>query len=296
MCEGEGVTTEKECDASFREPTEQATQPSAAADGLHAQGEETPQSPTGFYMTKSMLKPSHVSLHLNPIVNLEPTRVHAMDVEPSSLPSATQKLLSFFTLCVRTERDPSRRLTTQQLDTTRFLLALYGVDAFSWGVGSIFSYELVELAEDMDLCYLYIALSMAAAEILIEFAASSMTPHLFTYLTDIESLNPRGLVAFATHAYAFSNLVALAVYPPLFLIIYIAGFKNIAVLILLAATRTIQYAFLNQIGDAAIEMSIVGWLATFSGSAHPAAATSARDAPSLKLRSGLLLPSVKCFL
>lgn len=61
-----------------------------------------------------------------------------------------------------------------------------------------------------------------------------------------------------------SSLVAIVVYPILFLVIYgIADNPMPAAVIALATVQSVQYSFLNQVGDSSMELAQPHWLPTF---------------------------------
>ena len=75
----------------------------------------------------------------------------------------------------------------------------------------------------------------------------------------------RTLVKFAVASYMISNVVAVLVYPAWGLLFHVVQLQGFGWLLALAVARLIQYCFLNQLGDAALELSRPHWLATFDG-------------------------------
>mmetsp|Transcript_48564 Transcript_48564/g.113720 ORF Transcript_48564/g.113720 Transcript_48564/m.113720 type:complete len:620 (-) Transcript_48564:55-1914(-) len=147
----------------------------------------------------------------------------------------------------------------------RFLMTLITIDALSWGTGKMFEYEVVLLVEELDACYLVAAVVMATAEIFIEFVASAVTPFLYRTVQRHQVLTSTRLAHFALRIYWMSNLMAFCIYPIFFVLIYILDIRNWSVVIGLGVTRCVQYAFGNQVGDAAVEMARPHWLSSFAG-------------------------------
>ncbi|CAJ1458907.1 unnamed protein product [Effrenium voratum] len=135
------------------------------------------------------------------------------------------------------------------------------LDSLSWATGKIFQYEALLIAEDIGWCYLITSLVITTAEILVEFLASACTPWLCRRLLRVEP-SARPLARLAAWAYAFSNLLALLVYPVLGGLIF-ANITGPAMVFVMVTFRTLQYSFCNQVGDQALEMSRPDWLHTF---------------------------------
>jgi len=156
---------------------------------------------------------------------------------------------------------------TSHVFSAQLLLSLFAIDTFAWGVGKAMLYELVLLAEQMGWCYLKIVLVLTTLEVIIEFIASSLTPRICMRMQRSLRITPKVLVLFALRIYLVSNTLALICYPPLGVVIHVLGQKRPVLIYALSAIWCVQYAFLNQVGDTAVEMSKPHWLQTFQGTA-----------------------------
>lgn len=185
--------------------------------------------------------------------------------EPLSRP--VELLMKVLTFVATAAPDTSKaELAPGRVLSARLLLSLYAVDAFSWGTGQIFKYEVVSLVKEKQWCYLVASIILTAAETCIEFVASYVTPYLYERMQGSSYVSPRQLVHFALRVYFASNLLALCVYPCFGLAIHWLGFDSTAVIVLFGVVRSGQYAFGNQLGDAAVEMAKPHWMTTFDGS------------------------------
>lgn len=158
--------------------------------------------------------------------------------------------------------EPDRETSSRVL-AARFLMSLFALDACSYAVGKLYQFEAIIMAEDVDWCYIRTALVIQTVETLSEFLADCVTPTLAVRLQHPGQLSSRQLVSFALRAYAASNIVAFLVYPAFGIAIYGLGQLGPGTVYLMVAARTLQYAFGNQVGDAAVKMSKPHWLRTF---------------------------------
>jgi len=149
---------------------------------------------------------------------------------------------------------------------SRLLVSLFAVDAFSWATGKIFQYEVMIMAGNKELgwCYVVVSLVLTASETGVEWIASAVTPRLFTLFQD-GPMTSKQLVHFGLKMYMLSNVLALLLYPWFGYLVYVKGVLNSNVVYALAFVRTCQYAFGNQVGDTAVEMSKPHWMMTFEG-------------------------------
>ncbi|KAJ8602955.1 hypothetical protein CTAYLR_001548 [Chrysophaeum taylorii] len=132
-----------------------------------------------------------------------------------------------------------------------------------WAVGRLMIFEALVLADRFGgtTALLLASLSLTTAEVAVEFAASALAPRVFGAIKR-EPPRTRSLSRFALEVYAVSAGVGLVAYPLVGLLVYgrpRAGFFALAVV------QVVQYGFLNQIGDQAVELAQPHWLATFRG-------------------------------
>ena len=121
------------------------------------------------------------------------------------------------------------------------------------------------MAETLGISQIGISLVMSTAEVVVEFLASYCTPRFFCLLHRGEKIRARELSVFALEAYGVSSIVALVVYPVLGVVINILRVKSLATMTALIVAQNVQYSFINQVGDQAIEMARPHWLKTFEG-------------------------------
>mmetsp|Transcript_11849 Transcript_11849/g.17742 ORF Transcript_11849/g.17742 Transcript_11849/m.17742 type:complete len:509 (-) Transcript_11849:68-1594(-) len=150
-------------------------------------------------------------------------------------------------------------------ESAQFLLSLTTIDSVGWAVGRMMLFESLVLAEKLGGTRRLIltSLILTTAEVAAEFLASLLTPKIYI-LFKREALRSRNLSRFALQVYGISSRLGLFAYSILGLLIYTFQIvRNEISLILLAATQTIQYSFMNQIGDQCVELSKPHWLPTF---------------------------------
>mmetsp|Transcript_70583 Transcript_70583/g.132080 ORF Transcript_70583/g.132080 Transcript_70583/m.132080 type:complete len:619 (-) Transcript_70583:75-1931(-) len=194
--------------------------------------------------------------------------------EIGTCPWGAKAVIEVLSLIVTAEPDPANHGAEPKRQAARdghralscrFLMSLITIDAFSWGTGKMFEYEVVLLVEELDACYLVAAVVMATAEIFIEFVASAVTPFLYRTVQRHQAITSTRLAHFALRVYWISNMMAFCIYPVFFVLIHVLDIKNWSVVIALGVTRCVQYAFGNQVGDAAVEMARPHWLSSFAG-------------------------------
>ena len=156
-----------------------------------------------------------------------------------------------------------------QVVACRFLLSIYTIDALCMAVGKIMQFEVLWLIEERHACrfnYIVFTLILTLTEITIEFLASAVTPLIYRIVTKGAPLTSKRLAIFSLQAYSASATVSLIIYPPLgFAIHVLGGFDSAASFFFVMIFWGIQYAFMNQIGDAAVEMARPHWFRTFKG-------------------------------
>jgi len=153
----------------------------------------------------------------------------------------------------------------ERLHAARFLFSLSAIDALSWVVGKAMQFEALQLAEDIDISYVRIALLLTTVEVAVEFLASSLSPVFYKLLQNAEVFTAKNLSEAALKAYGVSCVTAIIVYPILGSLIYFVFGKSVATLAALIIIHAFQYPFLNQVGDSLREMSQVHWLHTAQG-------------------------------
>ena len=133
-------------------------------------------------------------------------------------------------------------------------------------------FEVTWLAEDYQaetVDYVRLALIMQVIEVVVEFLASAMMPLIFRAVQCSAHMTSKQLAQFALKAYTASNILAVFIYPPIMIVTYWIGAAslktNIASIVIIAVAHAIQYAFINQVGDASVEMAKPHWLRTFDG-------------------------------
>jgi hypothetical protein len=156
-----------------------------------------------------------------------------------------------------------------QVVACRFLLSIYTIDALCMAVGKIMQFEVLWLIEERHACrfnYIVFTLILTLTEITIEFIASSVTPLIYRIATRGAPLTSKRLAIFSLQAYSVSATVSLLIYPPLGFVIHVlGGFDTAASFFFVMIFWGIQYAFMNQVGDAAVEMARPHWFRTFKG-------------------------------
>ena len=133
-------------------------------------------------------------------------------------------------------------------------------------------FEVTWIAEDHQsdtVNYVQLALVMQAIEVLIEFLASATMPLIFRAVQCTKHMTSKQLAQFALKAYTVSNFLALIIYPPIMIVTYWIGDASlktrISSIIMIACGHAVQYAFINQVGDASVEMARPHWLRTVDG-------------------------------
>ncbi len=167
-----------------------------------------------------------------------------------------------------------------------FLMSLFLVDQVAWGVSKMVQYDALEVSKCLGYSYIMIDAFMNAGETVIELVATSAMPRIFAATnpegTPIES---RNLTVFAIKALMVSNAIAVIALPPLSYSTWVNKTFTDGALACYLILRGFQYNFLNQIGDAAVELSRPHWLRTFTASGAnfvvtPLCCLSAKVSPS----------------
>ena len=156
-----------------------------------------------------------------------------------------------------------------RLDSCRFLIGLVSLDTLAMLVGRAAQFEAATLATDTSAGAVVVSLALGVTESIVELVASALMPALLRVIQCSPIMTPTAMAKFALKAYFVSNVAACLIYPIVFGAFAIWGGDgdgvHIAWIIAIAAAHSVQYAFLNQVGDTAVEVAQPHWFKTFDG-------------------------------
>ena len=156
-----------------------------------------------------------------------------------------------------------------RLNSCRFLIGLVSLDTLAMLVGRAAQFEAATLATDTSAGAVVVSLALGVTETVVELIASASMPTLLRGVQCSSKMTPKATAKFALKAYFVSNIAACLIYPVVFGALAIWGRAgdgvHIGWIIAIAVAHSVQYAFLNQVGDTAVEVSQPHWFKTFDG-------------------------------
>ena len=180
--------------------------------------------------------------------------------------------------------DPGKQSLERKVIAAQLLLALYVIDVMQWIVGKVFELEALILADQSSAGIepVRLAFVLATIESAVEFVADVATPRVYAATTSSHCLasgdqsgqpvsfnlaSPRSLAIFALRAYCVAALISATLYPlhGVWLLTLGDTDNRNRLLWSLIVTRSLQYFWFNQLGDAATELGRPNWIGTFVG-------------------------------